>query len=60
MLTKPIATACFQRMARIPATYLRDRDARKLLAKTVRFIRQREGTREAALFMTMMRLSETI
>jgi hypothetical protein len=60
MLTQPIAIACFQRMARIPSTYLRDNDARKLLAKTVRFIRKREGSSEARMFMQLMRVSEGI
>lgn len=60
MLTKPIAIQCFQRMARIPSTYLRDKDARKLLAKTVRFIRAREGSSEARLFLALLRVSEAI
>jgi len=60
MLTKPIAMKCFDRMARIPSTYLRDRDARKMLAKTVRFIRLREGREEAQTFLMLLRVSETI
>lgn len=60
MITKPIALACYDRMARIPATYLRDRDARKVLAKTVRFIRAREGREEAQTFMKLMRVCETV
>lgn len=60
MLTKPIAIQCFNRMARIPSTYLRDRDARKLLAKTVRFIRTKEGREEAQIFLSLLRVSESI
>ena len=60
MLTQPIAMACFDRMARIPATYLRDRDARRLLAKTVRFIRAREGRSEAQCFLALLRVAETV